>query len=165
MSSMKLILIGTTAAVVAAFSFVELPSTAPPEPAPQRYPAPATPGAREAVATTGETTSIHVRGATLRVGDTADEVINTLRPADLKGFDFTSDPSQPDGLLVTRHYNVDGQSFSLTMGRRLPLGPDRIVRISTTRPKDGEKRPSRAASSPASLKRIGRTEPRNGDLN
>src|SRR4029434_6681820 len=96
----------------------------------------------------GESTSIQVRGATLRVGDTADEVINTLRPADLKGFDFTSDPSQPDGLLVTRHYNVDGQSFSLTMGRRLPLGPDRRVRISTTRP-HGEKRSQAAGSVPS----------------
>jgi len=106
-----------------------------------------------------------VRGATLRVGDTADEVINTLRPTDLKGFDFTSDPTQPDGLLVTRHYDVDGQSFSLTMGRRLPLGPDRIVRISTTHRKDGEKRSSPAANDPSPVKRIGRTEARNGDLN
>jgi hypothetical protein len=162
---MKLILIGTSAAVVAAFVFVELPSTAPAEPPPQQTRATDTPGAREVVATTGETTSIRVRGATLRVGDTADEVINTLRPADLKGFDFTSDPSQPDGLLVTRHYNVDGQSFSLTMGRRLPLGPDRIVRISTTRPQDGEKQSSRVASSPSSVKRIGRTDARHGNLN
>ena len=76
-----------------------------------------------------EVTSVQVRGTTLRVGDSADKVLNTLEPADLKGLDFTSDPTHPEGLLVTRQYDVDGQSFALTMGRSHLLGPERIVRI------------------------------------
>ena len=129
------------------FFFVGVPPSAVPVPATQRGWTTGTPRAPEAVATTAETTSIQVRGTTLRVGTTADEAFNTLEPADLKHLDFTPDPSHPDGLLVTRQYNVDGQSFSLTMGRIHALGPDRIVRISTTRPQNPGKHPTRGPSS------------------
>jgi hypothetical protein len=159
---MKFIVVGTGVLVFVlsalfSFFFVDAPSSALPEPATQRRPATGTPGAPEAVATTGEATSIQVRGTTLRVGDTADEVLNTLKPADLKDLDFVADPGHADGLLVRRHYNVDGQSFYLTMGRTHLFGPDRIVRIATSLPKDYRREPK-----PVVVKGIGRSDPRDG---
>jgi hypothetical protein len=125
-----------------AFFFVDdVPPSTHPEPVPQHVrPAPTTRTEPEAVATTAEVTSIHVRGTTLRVGDSADKVLNTFDPADLKGLDFTPDPTHPEELTVTRQYNVYGQSFALKMGRTHLLGPERIVRITLSSARGGIRR-------------------------
>ena len=150
---MKLILAGTgvvafCTSALFSFFFVDLPSFALPEPTTQSRRTTAALGAPTAVASTGETTSIQVRGATLRVGTTANEVLNALQPGDLVGLDFTPDPTDLGGLLVTRHYNVDGQSFVLVMGRSHLLGPERIRRISTAAPQNEGKRSSQNPGRP-----------------
>lgn len=81
-----------------------------------------------------EPSSIKVRGKTIRLGDTADEVFKTLTPADSKKKDVGPDPSNPQSLLVTHHYVIEGKTFSLTFARTTDPGPYRLIRISMSSP-------------------------------
>lgn len=81
-----------------------------------------------------ETSSISVRGKTIRIGDTADDIFKTLKAADSKKKDVGPDPTNPGSLLVTHHYEVDGKSFSLTLARNPDPGPYRLIRISISSP-------------------------------
>ncbi len=85
-------------------------------------------------AISAETSSISVRGKTIRIGDTADDIFETLKPADSKKNNVGPDPANPRRLLVTHHYEVEGKSFSLTFARTTDPGPYRLIRISTTSP-------------------------------
>ena len=85
-------------------------------------------------AISADTSSISVRGKTFRIGDTADAIFQTLKPADSKRKDVGSDPANPRSLSVTHHYDVEGKSFSLTFGRTIDPGPYRLIRISTSLP-------------------------------
>jgi hypothetical protein len=80
-----------------------------------------------------ETTSIRVRGRTLRIGDTADDIFKTLKPADSKTHGVEPGATRP-GNLVTHHYEVEGTSFSLTFARNPDPGPYRLHRITTSSP-------------------------------
>jgi TonB family protein len=84
------------------------------------------------VPTSVDAESIRVRGTPIRLGDTADEVFQTLKPADSKKKDVGSDPRHPGSLLVTHHYEVEGKRFSLTFSRKPDPGPYRLIRISTS---------------------------------
>jgi hypothetical protein len=88
----------------------------------------------EAVAPREQATSIRVRAETIRVGDSADDVFKTLEPADSRKTDVGIDPSHPGSLLVTHHYKIEGQSFSLTFARHHDPGPYRLIRITTSAP-------------------------------
>jgi hypothetical protein len=91
----------------------------------------------EAVAAPEQATSVRVRGNTIRVGDAADDIFNvfkTLEPADSWKTDAALDPTHPGSLLVTHHYKIEGQSFSLTFARHDAAGPYRLVRITTSSP-------------------------------
>ena len=79
-------------------------------------------------------TSITVRAKTIRVGDSADDIFKTLEPADSRKTDASLDPADTGSLLVTHHYNIEGQSFSLTFARHHDPGPYRLVRITTSLP-------------------------------
>jgi len=81
-----------------------------------------------------ETSSIIVRGKTIRIGDTADDIFKTLKPADSKKKDVGPDPTNPRSLLVTHYYEVEGKSFSLTFARTTDPGPYRLIRISPSSP-------------------------------
>jgi hypothetical protein len=81
-----------------------------------------------------ETSSISVRGKTFRIGDTADVIFQTLKPADSRSKDVGSDPANPRSLSVTHHYDIEGKSFSLTFARIIDPGPYRLIRISTSLP-------------------------------
>jgi hypothetical protein len=83
----------------------------------------------EAVAPPEQAASIRVRGKTIRVGDSADDIFKTLEPADSSKTDVGPDPTHPGSLLVTHHYKIEGQSFSLTFARNHDPGPYRLVRI------------------------------------
>jgi hypothetical protein len=76
-----------------------------------------------------------VRATTIRVGDSADDIFKTLEPADSRKTDVGLDPAHPGSLLVTHHYKIEGQSFSLTFARNQDPGPYRLVRITTFSPK------------------------------
>lgn len=82
----------------------------------------------------GEVDSIKVLGKTIRIGDTADNIFETLKPADSKKKDVGPDPNNPRSLLVTHHYEAEGKSFSLTFSRTTDPGPYRLIRISTSLP-------------------------------
>jgi hypothetical protein len=82
----------------------------------------------------GEVDSLKVRGKTIKIGDTADDIFETLKPADSKKKDIGPDPNNPQSLLVTHQYEVAGKSFSLTFARTTDPGPYRLIRISTSSP-------------------------------
>jgi hypothetical protein len=75
-----------------------------------------------------------VRAKTIRVGDSADDIFKTLEPADSRKTDAALDPAHPGSLLVTHHYKIDGQSFSLAFARDHDPGPYRLVHITTSSP-------------------------------
>src|SRR4030095_9085543 len=107
----------------------------PPATAPTTATARATPSSvSEAVAPPEHATSIRVRAKSIRVGDSADDIFKTLEPADSRKTDVGLDPSHPGSLLVTHHYKIEGQSFSLTFARNHDPGPYRLVRITTSLP-------------------------------
>jgi len=80
----------------------------------------------------GEAKSLKVRGKMIEIGDTADDIFETLKPADSKKKDVGPDPTNPQSLLVTHHYEIEGKSFSLTFARTTDPGPYRLIRISTS---------------------------------
>lgn len=82
----------------------------------------------------GEINSVKVRGKTIRIGDTADDIFKTLKPTDSKKKDVGPDPKNPQSLLVTHHYEVEGKNFSLTFARTNDPGPYQLIRISTSSP-------------------------------
>jgi hypothetical protein len=83
----------------------------------------------DAVAPPEQAASIRVRGKTIRVGDSADDIFKTLEPGDSSKTDVGLDPTHPGSLLVTHHYKIEGQSFSLTFARNHEPAPYRLVRI------------------------------------
>src|SRR5262245_7187709 len=87
-----------------------------------------------AVAPPEQATSIRVRATTIRVGDSCDDIFKTLEPADSRKTDVGLDPAHPGSLLVTHHYRIEGQSFSLTFARHHDPGPYRLVRITRSSP-------------------------------
>ena len=107
----------------------------PPATAPTSATARATPSpVSEAVATREQPASIRVRATTIRVGDSADDIFKTLEPADSSNTEVALDPIHPGSVLVTHHYKIEGQSFSLTFARSSDLDPYRVVRITTVSP-------------------------------
>jgi hypothetical protein len=87
-----------------------------------------------AAAVPEQAASIRVRAKTIRVGDSADDIFKTLAPADSRKTDVRLDPAHPGSLLVTHHYKIEGQTFSLTFARHHDPGPYRLVRITTSSP-------------------------------
>ena len=107
----------------------------PPATAPTTATARATPSpVSEAAAPPEQATSICVRAKAIRVGDSADDIFNTLEPADSRKTDVGLDPAHPGSLLVTHHYKIEGKTFSLTFARHHDPGPYRLVRITTSSP-------------------------------
>jgi hypothetical protein len=106
----------------------------PPATAPTTATARATPSPVSGAAVPDQATSIRVRAKTIRVGDSADDIFKTLEPADSRKTDAALDPAHPGSLLVTHHYKIDGQSFSLAFARHDDPGPYRLVRITTSSP-------------------------------
>jgi hypothetical protein len=107
----------------------------PPATAPTTAPARATPSPGSVAAALPEqATSIRVRAKTIRVGDSADDIFKTLEPADSSKTDVGLDPAHPGSLLVTHHYKIEGQTFSLTFARHHDSGHYRLVRITTSSP-------------------------------
>lgn len=107
----------------------------PPATAPTTATARATPSpVSGAAAVPEQATSIPVRAKTIRVGDSADDIFKTLEPADSRKTDVALDPAHPGSLLVTHHYKIEGQTFSLTFARNHDPGPYRLVRITTSSP-------------------------------
>jgi len=106
------------------------PATAPTTETARATPSPLSP----AVARPEQAASICVRATTIRVGDSADDIFKTLEPTDSWKTDVGLDPTDPGGLVVTHHYKIEGQSFSLTFARNHDPGPYRLLRITTALP-------------------------------
>ena len=107
----------------------------PPATAPTTATAQATPSPGSDAAPPEQAAPIRVRGKTIRVGDSADDIFKTLEPADSSKTDVGLDPTHPGSLLVTHHYKIEGQSFSLTFARNHDPGPYRLVRLTTSPPR------------------------------
>ena len=82
----------------------------------------------------GEVNFIKVRGKTIGIGDTADDIFETIKPTDSKKKNVKPDPNNPRSLLVTHACEVEGKSFSLTFARTTDPGPYRLIRITTSSP-------------------------------
>jgi hypothetical protein len=117
-------------AFVAGWDGAMPPATAPTTATARAIPSPGS----DAVAPSEQAASVRVRGKTIRVGDSADDIFKTLEPADSSKTDVGLDSTRPGSLLVTHHYKIEGQSFSLTFARNHDPGPYRLVSITVTAP-------------------------------
>jgi hypothetical protein len=82
----------------------------------------------------GQVNFLKVRGKTIKIGDTADNIFQTIKPSDSKKKNIEPDPNNPRSLLVTHFCEVEGKSFSLTFVRTTDPGPYRLIRITTSSP-------------------------------
>jgi hypothetical protein len=112
-------------ALVAASDGLMSSATAPTTATVQATPPPVS----QAVTPLAQATSVRVRGNTIRVGDSADDIFKTLTAADSRKTDVGLDPNHPGSLLVTHHYKIEGQSFALTFARGSDSSLYRLVRI------------------------------------
>lgn len=60
----------------------------------------------------GEVTFIKVRGETIGIGDTADQVFAVLKNDDMVNQTVEKDPNNPNSLLVSKDYEIKGRKFS-----------------------------------------------------
>jgi hypothetical protein len=123
------------AAVVFGIALAGSDGFIPPATTPTTATARATPSPVSGAPVPEQATSIRVRATTIRVGHSADDIFKTLEPADSRKTDVGLDPAHPGSLLVTHHYKIEGQSFSLAFARNQDSGPYRLVRITTFSPK------------------------------
>ena len=79
----------------------------------------------------GEVNSIKVRGKTVAVNDTADQVFGVLKGSDMVHQTVEKDPNNPNSLLVVKKYKVEGKKFTVYFARVQDPGPYKVVRIVT----------------------------------
>jgi hypothetical protein len=77
----------------------------------------------------GEVSSIKVRGKTIQMNDTADQVFAVLNGSDMVDQTVQKDPNNSNSLLVVKNYKVEGKRFTLYFARVQEPGPYRVVRI------------------------------------
>lgn len=80
--------------------------------------------------------AIVVRDETIRVGTLSDELFRIrddgrklLRDEDHLGREIIKDPLNPNSLMVTHHYKVDGQVFDIILTRPEDPGPYKVKEI------------------------------------
>jgi hypothetical protein len=76
-----------------------------------------------------EVTSINVRGKTVQINDTADQVFTVLKASDMVDQTVKRDPNNPNSLLLVKNYKVEGKKFTLYFARVNDPGPYRVVKI------------------------------------
>jgi hypothetical protein len=79
--------------------------------------------------TAGEVKSLTVRGKTIKVGDTSDHVVTILKSNDIVNQTVSKDPSNPNSLLVIKHFKVKGKNFTIHFGRIQDPGPYKVIKI------------------------------------
>ncbi len=72
---------------------------------------------------------ITVRGKRIKVGDLADDVLKVLKPEDTLKLEIAHDPNNPQSLVVTRYYRLEGKVFALELKRSKEPGPYRLEKI------------------------------------
>ena len=72
---------------------------------------------------------ITVRGKRIKVGDLADDVFKILKPEDTLKLEIVQDANNPQSLVVTRYYRVEGKVFALELKRSKDPGPYRLEKI------------------------------------
>lgn len=75
-----------------------------------------------------------VRGKTISVGDSFDDVTSVLQPADCTYQDHKSDPLIPGSLSLQKVYNAGGKIFTLYVARKEAGGPYYITNIEVPDP-------------------------------
>jgi len=77
----------------------------------------------------GEVNSLKVRGKTIRIGDTADQVFAVLKKSEMVNQTVEKDPNNPNSLLVVKNYEVKGKKFTIYFARVQEPGPYKIIKI------------------------------------
>jgi hypothetical protein len=72
---------------------------------------------------------ITVRGKRIKVGDLADDVMKILKPEDTLKLEIEQDPKNPESLVVTRYYRLEGKVFALELKKAKDPGPYRLEKI------------------------------------
>ncbi len=72
---------------------------------------------------------IRVRGKSIKVGDLADDIFEILKPEDTLKMEIARDPNNPQSLVVTRYYRVEGKVFALMLKKLKDPGPYRLEKI------------------------------------
>lgn len=72
---------------------------------------------------------ITVRGKRIKVGDLADDVLKVLKPEDTLKLEIAHDPNNPQSLVVTRYYRLEGKVFALELKKAKDPGPYRLEKI------------------------------------
>jgi hypothetical protein len=78
-----------------------------------------------------EVKSIKVRGKTISINDTADQVFRVVNKNDVVNQSVEKDPSNPNSLLVVKNYKVSKKKFTIYFARIKDPGPYKVVRIVT----------------------------------
>ena len=96
------------------------------------------------------TSSIVVKGRSIKVGDLADDVFKILKPSDVLSQDISDDAVKPGSKVVTKHYKVNTMTFDITFARATDPGPYRVKHI-TRNTVDGNAPNNSTLSSPKKL--------------
>ena len=72
---------------------------------------------------------VSIRGETIKIGDTSDQVFKILKDSDLMSQDISKDPKIPNSLLVVKRYEVNGQKFTIHFSRIKDPGPYKVIKI------------------------------------
>jgi hypothetical protein len=77
----------------------------------------------------GEVNFIKVRGKTIGIGDTADQVFAVLKNGDMVNQTVEKDLDNPNSLLVIKNYQIKGRKFTLYFARVHDPGPYKVTKI------------------------------------
>jgi hypothetical protein len=79
----------------------------------------------------GEVNSLKIRGKTIKIDDTGDQVFAVLKKSDMVNQTVSKDPNNPNSLLVVKNYNVKGKKFTIYFARVQDPGPYKVIKITT----------------------------------
>lgn len=80
-----------------------------------------------------KTQSLTIRGKTISVGDTYDDVLLVVRPGEMVTQDTYKDTKLKNSLALIKDYNADGKRFRLYISRLEDEGPYQVVGIDAAR--------------------------------
>jgi hypothetical protein len=77
----------------------------------------------------GEVNFIKVRGKTIGIGDSADQIFTILKNDDMVNQTVEKDPNNPNSLLVIKNYQIKGRKFTIYFARVHDPGPYKVTKI------------------------------------
>lgn len=77
----------------------------------------------------GEVNFLKVRGKTIRIGDTADQIFTVLKKSDMVNQTVGKDSNNSNSLLIVKNYQVKGRKFTIYFARVQDPGPYKVTKI------------------------------------